>query len=383
MPKSKLRVVHTIPSVQEKAAGPSYSVVRLCEMQSQSGVDVKLLSVGDALREKSKKFYSVFSPTFGPQRLGCSSTLKAWLVEGACRNDFDLIHNHSLWMMPNVYPGIASKKSGVPLVTAPRGTLSKHAMQSGSVIKKLFWPLVQKPAIEATSCFHATAMSEYHDIRRLGFLQPIAIIPNGIDMPVLVPKTLNSIRSVLFLGRIHPIKGLDMLLPAWKTLQNKFPDWQLKIVGPDHRGYLSKVKGMSEALGLKRVEFCKPLFGGAKTKALIDADLFVLPSYSENFGMSVAEALAAGTPALVTKGAPWSGLQKNRAGFWVDTNLASITSAMEEAMLKDDVELRALGRNGRAWMKNEYSWKKINLQMLTTYEWVVNGGKTPPWVIEN
>ena len=101
------------------------------------------------------------------------------------------IHNHRLWMMPNVYPGLVARKHNVPLVISPRGTLSEWAFQHGSVVKRLFWPLVQKPALTATSCFHATAESEYKDIRRMGFRQPVAIIPNGIDIPAFARKHLS------------------------------------------------------------------------------------------------------------------------------------------------------------------------------------------------
>ena len=221
-------------------------------------------------------------------------------------------------MMPNVYPGQVARRYGLPLVVSPRGTLSEWAMHSGSAVKRLFWPLVQRPSLAATTCFHATAESEYEDIRRMGFRQPVAVIPNGIDIKELQPKSSSGGRTLLFLGRIHPIKGLDMLLPAWRAVQTKFPDWHLRIIGPDNGGYVEKMRRMAHDLKLERIEFCGSLYGQDKWDAYRNADLFVLPTYSENFGMAVAEALASAVPAIVTKGAPWEGLATENAGWWID-----------------------------------------------------------------
>ena len=174
----------------------------------------------------------------------------------------NLYHNHSLWMMPNVYACLAAKKFKKPLVVSPRGTLSSWAFGSGSRIKKLFWPFVQRPALGWTVCFHATAMSEYDDIRRHGFRQPVAVIPNGIHIPNNnnYIKKKNYLRTLLFLGRIHPIKGLDILLPAWKVVQEKYADWRLRIVGTDSQGYLKKMKRLAQDLALERVDFFGPLY---------------------------------------------------------------------------------------------------------------------------
>lgn len=143
------------------------------------------------------------------------------------------------------------------------------------------------------------------------------------------------------------------------------------------------VKKLASNLGLERIEFCKPVYGEAKTKAFSEADLFVLPSYSENFGVSVAESLALGTPALVTKGAPWKGLLDNRAGFWVDGNLESLSKGLEFAMGHNSEKLTRLGVNGRKWMQREYSWREINDKMVKTYDWIINGGAAPPWIFQN
>jgi glycosyltransferase involved in cell wall biosynthesis len=211
----------------------------------------------------------------------------------------------------------------------------------------------------------------------------VAIIPNGVDIPSLMPTLRDDSRTLLYLGRIHPIKGLDMLLPAWRVVQDRFPDWRLRIVGPGNGGYLAEVKRLASELRLERVEFAGPLHGDAKWQAYRQADLFVLPTYSENFGMSVAEALAAGTPAIVTKGAPWAGLENQRAGWWIDIGLDPLVACMEDALARSSSDLVAMGQCGREWMAAEYSWARVGQQMKDTYRWLLEGAHKPEWVIEN
>jgi glycosyltransferase involved in cell wall biosynthesis len=377
-----MRVIHVTPSITEEAAGPTYSIVRLCETLIAQGQDLTLGVLDWAPMPMPPPFLKTFPLGLGPRRLGRSPAMQRWLSAKAESRSVDLIHSHNLWMMPNVYPGQAARRYGVPLMVSPRGALSEWAMQSGSDVKRVFWPLVQRPALAAANCFHATAKSEYEDIRRLGFRQPVAIIPNGIDVPNLPPKVRGNSRTLLFLGRIHEVKGLDMLLPAWRAVQDRFPDWRLQIVGPDNRGYLSEMQRLANELQLERIEFTGPLFGSQKWQAYRQADLFVLPTYSENFGMSVAEALAAGTPAIVSKGAPWSEMEKQGAGWWINIGVDPLVACLERALVRTSSDLAEMGLRGRDWMEAEYSWTHIGQRMAETYCWMLEGGDKPDWIIE-
>src|SRR5262249_53732234 len=156
-----------------------------------------------------------------------------WLTQQAAASAVHVIHNHGMWQMNTVYPGWAVKRRTTKLVASPHGSLSTWAMNHGSRSKALFLPLLQRPTFDRAGCFHATSEAEYGDIRRLGFLQPVAIIQAGIDIPELIPKAPTFQRKLLFLGRIHPVKGIDILLHAWHAVADSFPDWQLLIVGPD------------------------------------------------------------------------------------------------------------------------------------------------------
>jgi len=376
-----IRSIHTTPSIAEEASGPSYSVVRLCESLISEGVDTTLAVLDWAPLASSPSYMRSFPMGVGPRRLGRSPSMRQWLERQASDGMVDLLHNHSLWMMPNVYPGQVAHRYNTPFVVSPRGTMSKWAMQSGLNVKKIFWPFVQRPALDAVTCFHATSISEYEDIRRLGFRQPVMIIPNGIDVPDLHSKELKSQRTLLFLGRVHPVKGLDMLLPAWGAVQDRFPHWCLRIMGPDNGGYLANMKGLSDKLGLKRIEFCGPVYGDEKWQVYADADLFILPSYSENFGMAVAEALASGTPAIATKGTPWAGLESNNAGWWIDISVDSLVAWLEYALSCAFETVAKKGGHGREWMQREYSWRHITHMMAESYSWILHDGKKPECII--
>jgi glycosyltransferase involved in cell wall biosynthesis len=292
-----------------------------------------------------------------------------------------------MWQLNSLYPGWAASKGKVNLVVSPRGAFSKWAMQYGSVMKKVFWPMLQRPAFKNATCFHATAKSEYDDIRRMGFRQPVAIIPNGIDIPELLPKQSSNVRTLLFLGRIHPVKGLDILLPAWRAIQDRFPEWRLVIIGDDNgyygkSGYLEELHLLVKKLGIVRIDFIGAVYGDEKTQAYRNADLYILPSHSENFGVTVAEALAAGTPAIVTKGAPWEGLDKNGVGWWVDINVESLTACLEKALSCTPDQLEPMGIRGREWMANDFAWSKIGAQMVATYQWLLDKSLPTPSCVQ-
>ena len=214
--------MHVVPSISNESSGPSYSVVNLCRSLLECDVKTTLVTLAGPNSFADSAMIRSFPIEAYPARLGRSSQMRGWLASAAKDGRIDIMHNHSLWMMPNVYSCNAVKGTSVPLVVSPRGTMSEWSMRSGSKVKALFWPLVQRPALDAVTCFHATAESEYADIRRLGFKQPIAIIPNGVHLPDLNVPNRGDNRTLLFLGRIHPKKGLDMLLPAWKVVQNRF-----------------------------------------------------------------------------------------------------------------------------------------------------------------
>jgi len=370
-------IVHLVPAISLEANGPLYVARRLCEVLREHGTEVLLATLDWKKMPDSPELLKLFPFGIGPRRLGRSPAMSRWLQAQARGGAIRLLHNHGLWMMPNVYPGRIAKRYNVPYIVSPHGTLSGWAMRSGSSVKRAFWPLVQRPSLAAVTCWHATSEAEYADIRRLGFRQPVAIIPNGVDVLDLAAKRDSDFRTLLFLGRIHPIKGLDLLLPAWRAVQDHFRDWRLVIAGPDSDGYLARMRGLANELKVQRVEFVGPLYGREKWLAYRDADLFVLPSYSENFGIAVAEALAAGTPAIVTRGAPWAELEKKGTGWWIDIGVEPLAACLRQAMAASPEHLANMGRVGREWMQSQFSWAMLGQRMEAVYDWMLAGGPRP------
>jgi glycosyltransferase involved in cell wall biosynthesis len=375
-----MRVIHVIPAISEEASGPSYSVPRLCESLIAAGADVQLAALDRPSTRVRLPFLKTFPSGLGPARLGVSPKMHRWLDDQAASGRVDIMHSHSLWMMPNVYPGQACRQGRCRLVVSPRGTLSSWALARKAVQKRIFWRWVQEPALRVAACFHATAESEYEDIRRLGFRQPICILLNGIDVPPLEQRTHNGRRQLLFLGRIHHQKGVEVLLRAWHAVARRFPDWELRVLGPNEGGYLARMRALATQLRLERIEFPGPAYSEDKLRAYRQASLFVLPTYSENFGMAVAEALAAGTPVVVTQGAPWAGLEEQGAGWWIAIGLDPLIACLEQALSTSPQRLEEMGCAGHEWMQRDFSWQRIGPQFLTTYRWLLDGGAPPNWV---
>ncbi len=310
-------------------------------------------------------------------RLGVSFEMQDALLRDA--RSADIVHGHSLWMLPNVYPALAAQRSGRPLIISPRGTLSPVALRRSRIMKALFWRLFQGPAVRKAACLHATSVQECQDIRKFGLLAPIATLPNGIDIPNLPtrsPKT-GSLKQLLYLCRLHPIKGIEHLLNAWAAVQSQFPDWVLRIVGPDAGGYRKKLEALTERLQLARVTFLGPRYGDDKWAEYAAADAYVLPSHSENFGMSVAEAMACGLPVITTTSTPWVDLDSRRVGWSVTPDVNALTQALRSALSTPQGELIAIGQRGRKWMAEEFSWKKVAKDMIEVYRWLLGGGEPP------
>lgn len=372
-----MKLVHVVPHIDKEAAGPSYSVPRLC--QHLAALDHEVILSCLAAREPVPKVQLELHKQWRLfTRFAISPQLHLSLARHS--NMASVVHNHSLWSMPNVAAGWATAGKRVKLVTSPRGTLSPQALARSRWVKRVVWPL-QKRALFAAHLLHATSEEEYRDIRALGLRAPVALIPNGIDLPDLPSHSLpSSSRTLLYMGRIHPIKGIDRLLRAWAQVQSIHFDWQLVIAGIGEDSYVSELKALAHDIGLQRVSFSGPAYGSEKTLAYLNADATVLPTHSENFGMVVAEALALGRPALVAKGAPWQVLETERCGWWVNNDVDSLVRALSVTLNKPRQELLAMGQRGRKLMEKDYSWPSVAERMDAAYRWIVHGGPVPECV---
>ena len=366
-----------VASVDNAASGPSYSVTALSKALRALGADSAVMAVG---RRASAPGIETF-----PQEMTGLPLANRLIVSGGLARALDtaasrgtVLHAHGLWLMPNIYPARAARRHGTPLVVSPRGMLGAAALAFSAKRKKIMWALAQRRALETARCFHATSEAEAEEIRGAGLSAPIAVIPNGIDIPGGNPAP--GARTVLHLGRLHPKKGIDRLIAAWARVADAHPDWRLRIVGPSELNYRAALEAQAQDLGVPRVFFDNPLYGDSKWEAYRQAGLFALCTLNENFAIVVAEALAAGVPAICTKGAPWQGLEAERCGWWVDGAPEAIAKALDAALSLPDGERAKMGARGRAWMGRNFSWSGIAWQMTQVYAWLAGYGPMPDCV---
>lgn len=377
---------HVIAGINKKHGGPSHSVTGLCDALALSGQQVILVAqkprqeqLADLVLPKHPNVTRVIFDGLSKFRIIHTPGYKSKLRQIICDQRPSIIHNHGLWLQCNHQSALVARELGLPYIVSPRGMLEPGALAFSAWKKKLPWLLWQRRVLEQTTAFCATSEQEAENIRRLGFRQPIAVIPNGIVLPEAVKRetqSSNGVRYALFLSRIHPVKGLLNLVKAWAAV--KPAGWRVLLAGPDENGHQREVERLIGELRLNDVfEFVGPVEGGAKDELYRRASLFILPTFSENFGIVVAEALAAGTPVITTKGAPWQGLVEHDCGWWVDIGVEPLVKAIREATELNELQLRDMGERGRDFVQNNFGWPGIGRQMSDFYEWILHGG-TPP-----
>jgi glycosyltransferase involved in cell wall biosynthesis len=330
--------------------------------------------------------------TLGPKGLGFSPMMEKSAVNAAASN-YDLIHQHSIWLAVSRITNRWRSKYDRPTVISPHGTLEDFCLKRSNWKKQLALIAYEMKNLKSATCLQATAVQEAASFRRFGLTNPIAIIPNGIsadwlqcdgDMQKFRDRfSISSERRlILFLSRIHPVKGLPMLFEALAQLSNRLSDWLLVIAGPDESGHQHALEQQIEKLGLSsRVVFVGPLRGAEKRDAFAAADIFVLPTHSENFGIVIAEALGAGVPVITTRGAPWADLQTYKCGWWVDVTIDAIREALLEATQSPKSELVVMGHRGRMLVSEKYTWPKVAEQSLQLYKWLLGQESRPGFVI--
>lgn len=378
-----MKVLQIVPDIKKEASGPSYSVPALCASLCNVGCDAELHFTGPMPdRDLHCPAFTYPASRFPHSRLARSPKMLAALKQG-CKTA-DIIHGNSLWMFPDVYPAWAKKGTNCKLVMAPRGSLAKWSLAHHPFRKKLFGLYAQNAALRAADMWHATCRKEYEEIREAGYRQPIAIVPIGMDLPDVEPRnTRNDVgrrKKVVFFGRLHKVKAVDHLVLAWEKVVDRFKGWDLCIAGPDC-GAKPELDEIIRERRIPRVEFVGEIYGGAKYDFLASADLYVLPSHTENFAITVAEALACGVSVIASKGTPWRGLDDNNAGWWVDNSVSSLAVCLGKALSLPEDELRRMGENGRSWILRDFSWRGIGEKMKASYEWLLVGGDKPDWVV--
>jgi glycosyltransferase involved in cell wall biosynthesis len=369
-----MKIRQIVPSLERQHGGPSRSVHALARAQTALGQSVELLTTAsDAPPEGRETANGALRIRVlrrdPPDRICPSAGLKKALLSGAC----DVVHHHALWLRTLDYAHRAARAHRVPLVVSPRGMMAPWAWNHHRWRKAAAALLLHPGALRAVHGWHATSNQEAKDIAALGFHQPICVAPNGVDAPreedleaarrywmARLPQPAPK-RIALFYSRFHRKKRLLELLDLWAS--TPAPDWHLLVVGIPAEFSVAKLAGEVARRGLSgRVSVHD---GTDAPPPYAAASLFLLPSHDENFGLVIAEAMAAGIPVVVTDTTPWREIQTRVVGWcvpWTDFG-----AALNQAVGMPAEQLRARGEAARAWVLDNFSWSKSAALLLDFY----------------
>lgn len=361
-----MRVLHIALDINPEQGGPPRSITGLCRALADAGEDVSLF-VHDP---KGASCYDL-----GRCRLFLGSGRG---LKGHWRRDVkrvldevrpDIVHLHGVWCLPLHIDEVECRRRGIPYIIAPRGSLDPWSLDQKAWKKKIALALYQRRDLQLASAIHATCDKERDYVRAVGCCEKIVVSPNGVNPPASLPERrvgLDGMRRMLFLSRISPKKGLLELVRAWSAVRRS--GWVLEIVGNDSDGYWNVIQGEIDRLGCAdSIDRQSMIDDVGKWDAYARADVFVLPTHTENFGIVVVEALYAGVPVITTKGAPWAGLVENNAGWWIDFGEMPLKNAMDSAMDLTDECRRSMGENGRKYAMLKFDWRSIASDLMVEY----------------
>jgi glycosyltransferase involved in cell wall biosynthesis len=386
-----LRVVHVCAYFAPAFVygGPPRSILALCRAQREAGAEVRVVTTtanGDG--ELTDNVVSRGDYDGVPVRY-CS---RAWprsiffspsmadVVATELRNA-DVLHIHGLWNAAVWSAAVAARRQRCPYILSPRGMLTPAALAHDAWRKKLVYPIADRRVVRDAAKLHATSRTEFDELVNLTERARVVYVPNGVELPALTEGDAGPARAhfrlpptgplVLFLGRIHPIKRLDVVAAAFARVLHRHPDAHLVIAGPDEDGHRAQVAPLFTPFG-RSVTWTGRVDETGKCQLLEAAAVLVMCSDSESFGMSVAEAMAAGKPVVVTRTCPWPEVESCAAGFWVEQTPEAIATAVN-AILSDETVGRAMGRRGRSLMASRYSWAQAASALIHEYEVIAAG----------
>lgn len=380
-----MRILHVIPGLAY-SSGPTHVVLHLAERLADRGHKVSIYYLTgrgyDTVFPRNSSVEMRGFPVKIFKKWGYAPSLHRHLDQTV--SQFDIIHIHSLWSYPNIAATQAAWRHGIPYLMRPIGSLEPWCMLTSRCKKRIYMALIERRHLKRAAAIHATSEQEALNIAKLGIGTKIVVVPNGInpdEYNVMPPREVfrerfnigTNKKVVLFLGRLHPKKGLNILVESFAQVYRVTPNVILGIVGPDEGGYVNMIKSQVERLGITNaVIFAGELKGQDKLAAYAAADVFVLPSHSENFGIVVAEAMASGLPVVVSRNTPWQDVERQNAGLWVNLKVEEISQAILTILNNQRTALK-MGQNGRMLVRDKYSWYKITKQMLKVYENILAG----------
>lgn len=321
-----------------------------------------------------------------------SSHRVRWALDHNLRNRFrdsirasQGVHIHGVWEPHCNVAAAAARACRRPYIISAHGMLDLWALKHKRVKKAFYAALIEARNLQRAACLRALTLDEVQDYRRVGLTNPVAVVPTGVEVPAgitgdlfweMYPQ-LAGRRIILFLGRVHRKKGLDLLLQAWSRLPKSNDDTHVVIAGPDD-GHLPELKQMVEKLGLEQsVTFAGMLQGEQKWSALRAASVFVLPSHSEGFSVAVLEALAMGLPVIITDQCHFPEIVETKCGWTIQPDAAQLEQALREFLALPPEQAVHMGECGRDLVEKRFRWPVVGKQMADVYAWLQGGGPRP------
>lgn len=387
-----MRVLTVITSLAAEWGGPPRVVIPLVEELATRGIECGVFAVDIPRNGSQLRPAGVETRLFPPGPLarwwkGHSGALGRAL-RGAL-SGFDLVHIHEVWNYPHFAAWRSASRWSIPYVITPHGGLEPAAMRFKPLRKHLYFWAVQRQILAGASALHAITETEVGRIRSLGLKNPVAMIPNGVRLeefdhlpdraefevrhPALSGKVV-----LLFMGRLHPIKGLDLIADVFATIAKQRNDICLVIAGPDETGIRAGLEAkLAAEVASRRVIFTGLLRDRERLAAFARADIFVLPARSEVRGLVTLEAMASQLPVVVTQECGFPEVGDAQAGLVVRSAQVDLISAITR--LADDGTLRrTLGRNGRQLVERHFTWPSVADRMLSLYRSVLTAPRTSP-----
>ena len=393
-----MKVLHVIPSLSPTQGGPSFALPLMERALANSGVELTVVATDDdGAGHHAAVPLAQAVPSHGATRFyfrkqtdfyKVSLPLAGWLRKNV--DQFDLVHIHALFSFSSTAAAWAARRKGIPYVIRPLGVLNRWGMENRrQFVKSLSFRFMEAPMLRHATAMHYTSRAEQHEAEQTGATAPAAVIPLGVDTaafqnlpdPELFLKQFPSAcgkKLVLFLSRLDAKKGLDVLLGAWAEIRKseignrKSADWLLVIAGSGDAAFERGLRAQAERLGVTESILWPGFLAGAeKLSALAAATVFVLPSYSENFGIALVEALAAGLPCVTTMGVAVSeDIAASEAGLVVPPEKHALGAALEQLLSDKELSVR-LGRNAQQLAQNRFSLTALGIALERFYRGIV------------
>lgn len=387
-----MKILIVTPAVGLIYGGPSKIVLELAQGIGSLGISVDIVTTnanGSTNLDVplhtwlDEEFYRIrYFPHWGLGDYKISLSLTSWLFQHV--TDYDLVHTNALFSYPVLPAHWACQFHQVPYVVTPHGMLEPWALSYKAWKKHLYYTLFEKPGLQNAKAIQITGSPEADSVKSLDIKTSLIFVPNGIDRrdfeslpdPELFSQKFPDTRSktlILFLGRVDPKKGLDLLAVAFAKVHAQFPQTHLIIAGPDNIGFLPTAQSyFAEAGCLDAVTFTGMLTGSVKYAALAAARVYVAPSYSEGFSMSVLEGMASGLPCAITTGCNFPEAAAAQAAHVVNINADEIADALSQC-LHNPQQAKAMGDRARQLILEKYTWDRIATRMIQVYQTILDG----------